>query len=214
MKIVAISDTHSQHNNLQIPPCDILIHSGDITYFSKKGHQEVIDFLTWFARQPAKHKIFCGGNHDILLEKEEKFFKSVMPPGVTYLNDSEITVEGIRIWGSPITPWFYDWAWNRQRGIDIQKHWNKIPEGIDILFTHGPPKGIMDYTNGQNVGCDNLLEALKRIQPKIHIFGHIHVTYGVKSVKIEENEIAFFNAAMVNSGYKIVNKPHVINYTK
>lgn len=206
MNIVAISDTHSQHDDVIIPPCDLLLHAGDLTFFSKKGKQEIIDFMNWFSLQPAKYKIFCGGNHDTILEMHESFFRTVIPPGVIYLNDESVVIDGIKIWGSPITPWFHDWAWNRQRGEKIKAHWDKIPNDTDIILTHGPVLGILDSGNG----CADLLEAFKRVQPKIHVFGHIHVGYGHRTVNFNGKDVEFYNAALVNKEYKIINQPHLI----
>lgn len=210
-KIIAISDTHGRHDDLILPPADIILHSGDITFFSKKGPQEVVDFLAWFHVQPAKYKIFCAGNHDLDLEKNEALFRSIMPPDVIYLNDELVEIEGIKIWGSPITPWFHDWAFNRYRGIPIKKHWSKIPEGIDILLTHGPAYGYLDLVGTQSVGCVDLLEVVKKIKPSIHIFGHIH-RHSHKSVELEGKKIDFYNAAVVNSKYEIIHKPHVFDF--
>ena len=82
MKIVSISDTHSKHNELEIPECDLFIHGGDFTYFSNGGESEIIDFLTWFSLQPAKHKVFIAGNHEVLWESKEQYFKNKIPEGV------------------------------------------------------------------------------------------------------------------------------------
>ena len=83
-------------------------------------------------------------------------------------------------------PRFYDWAFNRNRGKDIKKHWDLIPDNIDVLLTHGPAYGILDKTIGQNRGnkgdradCEDLLDKIKQVKPMIHAFGHIHEDYGV-----------------------------------
>lgn len=211
VKICAISDSHSKHDSVIIPHCDILMHAGDITFFSKKGPQEVVDFLDWFYRQPAKYKIFCAGNHDLDLENDEALFRSIMPPGVIYLNDELVEIEGIKIWGSPITPTFYNWAFNRDRGAKIKKHWSKIPEGIDILLTHGPAYGHLDLVGTESVGCVDLLEVINKIKPSIHIFGHIH-RHSHKTIEIDGKKMDFYNAAVVNSKYEIIHKPHVFDF--
>jgi len=202
LKICAISDTHSKHDKIIIPECDILIHAGDFTYFSRGGDQEIINFFNWFYQQPAKHKIFIAGNHEVLFESKEKFFKELMPPGVIYLNDSMAEIEGLKIWGSPITPYFHGWAYNRQRGSAIKKHWDLIPENIDILVTHGPAYGYFDEVGQDHQGCEELLFALQRVRPKAHLFGHFH-----RQGKSVVNGISFYNCAMVNNKYEIINKP-------
>src|SRR5690606_12635911 len=122
MRIIALSDTHGKHRKIEIPDGDILIHAGDISSRGEKN--EVVDFLDWFESQRHQHKIFIPGNHDFFFEVESlSEINSLIPEGVTYLNDSGVEIGGVRIWGSPITPWFNNWAFNRLRGEDIVKHW-------------------------------------------------------------------------------------------
>src|SRR6185369_10981605 len=114
---------------------DILIHAGD---FTRRGKQdEVADFLQWYSTQPQKYKILIGGNHDFLLEKQPDVFKTMLPSNIIYLENDTVEIEGLRFWGSPITPYFFDWAFNRQRGDDIKKYWDMIPDNTDIIITHG-----------------------------------------------------------------------------
>ncbi|MFN8395634.1 MAG: metallophosphoesterase [Bacteroidia bacterium] len=117
---------------------------------------------------------------------------------VIYLNDSGVEIEGVKIWGSPIQPWFFDWAFNRQRGADIAKHWALIPEDTDILVTHGPPYGILDRTDdGKLVGCEELIKVVERIRPKIHVFGHIHEAHG----SLIKDGTHYVNASILNLRY-------------
>lgn len=203
MKIVAISDTHGLHQQVELPKGDILLHAGDI---SERGRElEVISFFNWFSTQDFKYKIFIAGNHDFYFEQNTpKTIESILPTNITYLNDSGITIEGINIWGSPITPWFYDWAFNRHRGAAIQKHWDLIPINTDILITHGPPKGILDtVVAGDQVGCERLVDALKIVKPKFHIFGHIHEARGI----VKKKQTTYINASVVNIRYQVVHSP-------
>jgi hypothetical protein len=62
-------------------------------------------------------------------------------PTVIYLNDSGVEIDGLKFWGSPVQPYFHNWAFNRI-GDDICKHWELIPLDTDILITHGPVKGF------------------------------------------------------------------------
>ena len=206
MRIVAISDTHGYHQQVQLPKGDLLIHAGDV---SKRGLEaEIVDFLNWFQQQDFKHKIFIAGNHDFFFEKAEaQVIADLIPPNVTYLNDSGITIEGINIWGSPVQPWFYNWAFNRQRGEEIDQHWQLIPKNTDILITHGPPKGILDLTSrGLQVGCEKLLEKIQEVAPIYSIFGHIHEARGV----VQRPHTQFINASVVNLGYQVVHDPVVL----
>lgn len=210
MKFVAISDTHGKHKNLILPEGDVLIHAGDVSSMGKES--EVMAFLDWFSKTDFQYKIFIAGNHDFYLEKiafDKEKLNQLIPPNVIYLNESGIEIEDLnratfRIWGSPIQPWFYNWAFNRYRGEDIQKHWNKIPANTDILITHGPVLGILDKTTrNESVGCEDLLKKVEEIKPKFHICGHIHEAYG----HIKQGDTTFINASVLDENYYLKNKP-------
>lgn len=203
MKFVTISDTHGKHYGLDLPPGDVLIHGGDVSGNGKAD--QIIDFLNWFGNLDYQYKVFIAGNHDWFFERySEKDIQSVIPPNVIYLNDSAVKLGDINLWGSPISPFFFNWAFNRRRGAEIKKHWDKIPAGTDILITHGPPHEILDRTdNGDYAGCVDLLNAINIIKPKVHIFGHIHEGYGM----LEKDGTMFINASSVNAKYQLVNAP-------
>jgi Icc-related predicted phosphoesterase len=192
MKIVAISDTHCRHRDLRLPEADMIIHAGDICQNGTEG--EVLSFLNWFTKLDFRYKIFIAGNHDFFFDGEtDNYLSKIIPSNITYLNDSGIEIEGFTIWGSPVTPWLYDGAFNRIRGRNISKHWKMIPENTDILITHGPPYGILDKNRvGFSAGCQSLKRAVKRIQPKLHVFGHIHEAGGI----VELQGITFVNACV------------------
>ncbi len=101
-------------------------------------------------------------------------------------------------------PWFYDWAFNLERGPEIRAKWELIPKNTDVLITHGPPIGIADLTSrGEQVGCQDLLEVIEKIRPAIHIFGHIHEGYGM----ITKGKTTFINASNCDQHYQLVNPP-------
>lgn len=205
MKIVCISDTHSLHSRMEIPDGDLLIHAGDIS--SRGGMAEIRDFNEWLGTLPHPNKVMIAGNHDFGFERYPQEAEALIT-NAKYLNDSGITIAGLKIWGSPIQPWFYDWAFNRQRGKDIRKHWDMIPTDTDILITHGPPFGVLDDTErGEKVGCEELIKVIqKRVRPRLHVFGHIHEAYGQQQV----NDTLFVNASMVNLAYRPVHQAIVV----
>jgi Icc-related predicted phosphoesterase len=205
MHITAISDTHTQHHKLNLPAGEMLIHAGDIS--SRGAEHEVLDFIEWFGEQDFKYKIFIAGNHDFFFEKFTKQeIDKLLPKGVIYLQDSGVEIEGIKFWGSPISPWFFDWAFNRHRGEAIAKHWALIPANTDVLITHGPVFGILDETiGGEKVGCKDLLHTTQQLSLKAHICGHIHEAYGVQ----EMGSTKFINASVLNQRYWMVNEPVV-----
>jgi Icc-related predicted phosphoesterase len=208
MKLCIISDTHGEHMGLQIPECDALIHCGDITSFGKE--HSVIEFLDWFKNlDQCKNKIFIAGNHDFLFERNEKIAKQLVPENIIYLEDSMIEINGVKFWGTPVTLPFHNWAFNRTPE-QIIKYWKMIPDGIDVLITHGAPKYIMDTSpwSKTHTGSDTLAEeVMNRIKPKIHCFGHIHDCYGIKKI----NDITFINASNLSEEYEITNKPIIID---
>lgn len=217
MKILAFSDSHNQHEVLSkwdwMPEADVLVFGGDMSLRGTEG--EVKLFFEWFWRlEQYKHKILIAGNHDFIFEKNpELITKTVFPENVHYLYDQELIIDGVKFWGSPITPWFHNWAFNRFRGEEIKKHWDKIPLDTNVLITHGPPYKILDevmyespYNPEKNVGCKDLTEKIKELkQLKAHIFGHIHETYGNE----EHESVKYFNASFLDRKYRPTNKPHL-----
>lgn len=207
MRIVAISDTHTRHKQIVVPPGDILIHAGD---FSGRGDLwEANNFFEWFSKLPHKHKICIAGNHDRAFEMYSKDARALVPPGVIYLQDQETTVEGLRIYGAPWQPRFLNWAFNIDRGL-LWKKWAKIPEGTDILVTHGPPSdnlGGMLEGDLEDVGDEELLERIKAVKPRLHVSGHIHCGNG----KREKYGVTFVNAAICTEDYQPTQKPIVVD---
>ncbi len=203
MRLVAISDTHGRHEEIVLPSGDLLIHAGDLSMNGTP--REISSFMEWFEAQDFTHKVFIAGNHDFFFERTKaEEVEKVIPKDVHYLQDGAVTIEHYTIWGSPVQPWFFDWAFNRHRGDAIQHHWDQIPDTIDILITHGPPRDILDRTSKrEHVGCDDLLKKVRQVQPKFHIFGHIQESYGWE----QQNGTCFVNASVVDHHYNPVNKP-------
>jgi len=170
-------------------------------------------FSDWLKRQPQTHKVWIAGNHELGLEDTPEMAQRIAKETKSiYLNDSEVEIDGVRIWGSPITPWFYDWAFNRQRGSEIRKHWDQIPAGIDILITHGPPYRYHDLNrSAEHVGCEELEDVVMNKlskPPRFHVFGHIHLGYGRSiAVRKDHQTIEMINASSCNERYLPVNEP-------
>ena len=203
MKLICISDTHNKHRQISIPAGDILIHAGDITEGGTK--REVLNFLEWFASQPHKHKIFIAGNHDFYFEKAtDKEIKELIPKNVYYLKNNSVSINNIKFWGSPTTPGDGTWAFNELQNLDINKHWEQIPEETQILITHTPPYKIKDIlSNGKHAGCAALLKTLQNRQIKYHIFGHVHDSYGITSI----GDTKFINASCLDNKDRYLHKP-------
>jgi Icc-related predicted phosphoesterase len=207
MRIVCISDTHDLHPEIQLPDGDVLIHAGDAT--AQGTEAQVIEFCEWFAAQPHRHKIFVAGNHDWLFEIEPEKARSMIK-GFTYLEDSGIELDGLLFYGSPWTVRYYEWAFMLERGPSLAQKWEMIPDGTDILITHSPPIGILDRNGrGENAGCGDLLERVRKISPRLHVFGHMHPSNGIETI----GETIFVNAAIAGDGreYHKASDPIVID---
>lgn len=204
LQITLLSDTHNKHNqlNYDLVGGDIIIHAGDI---SSMGHNEEIKrFVRWYDNLPYTHKIFIAGNHDFGFEQRESEVLNIIreeTTTVTYLKDNFVIIEGLKIYGSPWQPRFYDWAFNVDRNsAELNKIWEKIPDDTDILVTHGPAWGYVDRVVGRvdHLGCELLVSHIKdRIKPILHVCGHIHSGRGV----ISSDGITFINASVLNERY-------------
>lgn len=209
-RIVFISDTHLRHK-FNIPEGDILVHAGDMTSRGDIYNNEVDRAMKWFGGLHHPVKIFCAGNHDFMFENSPDEARALVPPCVDYLEDTEVTHLGLRFYGSPYSPRFFDWAFNQDRGPVSRARWNKIPEGIDVLITHGPPYGIMDRTpDCKLVGCQDLLGRVQALKPKVHVFGHIHQDEGATRI-LKIGDTTYINASICNESYKAVHPPIVLD---
>ena len=240
MRITHISDTHNKHNQLngKLPGGDLLIHSGDITSLGRKD--EVERFVKWFnGIDNYTHKIFIAGNHDMSFDRErllrdklahfegkteydtecaegkpewlDILLESGLNPNVFYLENNFVMLDDIKIWGSPISPSFgYGWAFNKDRGHEINKVWDSIPNDTDIVITHSPIYGYCDrtYRTNESVGCNELYYRLNEVSPHLHLAGHIHEGYGYK----ETHWGYTFNGSTCDLTYDPTNNPITFDY--
>ena len=217
MKIVHLSDTHGFHEG----QCEIwlkeiaeehqpsvVIHSGDFMQHSMK-YQDAEDFFKWFMELPFEHKILVPGNHDKWceqLENDDDLRHAVLPDRLHLLINESVEIEGVKFWGSPYTPEFFDWGFQLYgtEGYDL---WNEIPENTDVLITHGPSMGVLDkLPTNESVGCPFLAQRIDELDIKAHLFGHIHDAYGMTS---EDYYIAV-NSSLLDENYKVQNKPQLV----
>jgi Icc-related predicted phosphoesterase len=211
MKIWHIGDTHTYHNLLTIPEgIDMVIFSGDCSNPRDpySNEPEVRGFIDWFKNLPIKHKIFVAGNHDTSIEKGLVSISDIQVNGIHYLENEHITIEGIKIFGSPLTPQFGQWSFMKARN-KLDRIWSAIiDKDVDIIVTHGPPKGILDLGIDRNnmmefCGCKSLLNVVTLIKPKLVAFGHIHnckdvINAGTRT--IDGQDTIFSNGSVLTDG--------------
>ena len=205
MRIVLIADTHGLHRQLGVPGGHMLIHAGDFS-FNSMLPSIISDFNVWLGSLPHRHKVVVPGDHEFILEEPRN--RDAITSAIL-LVDSGVEVEGIKIWGSPVTP-LYGGAFGKSRPEDRKKHWAQIPDGLDILITHGPPFAILDHSRSseRREGCPYLLEAVFRAFPRIHVFGHIHHGYGL----LRTSDTVFVNASLMGEDGSLSRKPVVIDF--
>jgi Icc-related predicted phosphoesterase len=205
---------HSRHFEIDMFPADLLVIAGDLTRFGTVT--EIIALDQWLGRIRHMYDeiIVIAGNHDLAFQKEDQnqngrnFITNAI-----YLENDFFEWQSYKIWGSPYSPTYgVGWAFNADRGSDIKKYWDLIPEDTNILITHGPPYGFLDktevYFGGMDsVGCEVLADKIKSLKNlKAHIFGHIHDGYGVE----EKDGVFYVNASSAQHGYSLIREPLVI----
>lgn len=210
-KIWHISDTHSYHELLKVPEVDIVIHSGDFSNFYDvyKNEPEALNFLHWYGNLNIKYKVLIAGNHDAYAFKVNKEFKKWCKHyNIIYLENESVEIEGIKIFGTPITPTFGNWYFQKSRD-KLDKFWSNIPEDIDILVIHGPPKGVLDLSYNRDhklefCGCNALKRhVVHRLNLKMCLFGHIHNNKDIinsGTMKLSIKDTIFSNGSVLCDG--------------
>jgi Icc-related predicted phosphoesterase len=201
MKICVISDTHELEDDVEILPCDLLLHAGDFSFFGQ-SIQAMEGFNAWLGSQPARHRVITCGNHEFPIAADPAGWRRRLTNATLLLNEM-VEIEGIRIWGSPTTP-LDGMAFGVPDQAERDRIYAAIPT-VDILMTHTPPLGILD--GGQ--GCPALRRAVIRIRPRLHCFGHVHSAYGTRNTE----HTLFVNAALLDEDGAPSRSPILINYT-
>jgi Icc-related predicted phosphoesterase len=211
VKIWHISDTHTYEDQLTVPEgIDMVIFSGDAgnNRSPYTNEHEVRTFLLWFSSLDIKYKVMIAGNHDSSIEAKLITKRQLDKDyGIIYLEDSSVEIEGLKLWGSPWTPDFGHWSFNRKRD-KLHKLWSSIPDDTDIVITHGPPKGILDLSmdragNLEFCGCSAFSKRLVELQPVLSLFGHIHNFKGHTNAgvtKLSKNKTIYSNGSVVTDG--------------
>jgi len=215
MRIVCISDLH-QSEFPEIPDADLLIIAGDLCC----GYNQPYDnrpinwlykaFLPWIEQISKKMKIVgVAGNHDWpFFCRQTEIDEILKNASWTYLQDSYCYLNGLKIWGTPWTPVFHDWAFNLHEEY-LKDKFEQIHLDTNILISHGPPYGLCDLNqSNQKCGSTSLRERIKKVKPQLVVCGHIHEGYG----HAEIGKTKIINCSLMNANYENKNKPVVVNF--
>jgi len=207
VRIVIVSDTHSQHEQLGRLRGDVLIHCGDSANGFVRSPDDVQRLDDWLGQQDFSLILCTGGNHDFEMEDRSRAGTTAVLRHAEFLVDRSMHFGGLHFYGAPWTPELDGWAFYLPPR-EIRERWARIPEDVDVLITHTPPQWILDRNRrGRSCGCPDLAERLLDLRPRIHCFGHVHASAG----SLERDGTTYVNASMVNSQYQIARRPFEFN---
>lgn len=236
MKIVSISDLH-QYFPKNLPQGDILTVSGDICFAARTDYEaqyhHVQIFLAWceslLKAKTFKDIVFVAGNHDGVFQKmmvgipiTEHKFRHKLFPHIHYLRDSMAEIDGVKFYGTPWTTEFCNWAFNATEAQLDVTHYSQIPEGVDVLLTHGPVYGKNDRLGNpvdkwgpEKLGSKALLKHCLRVKPSWVVFGHIHSGSHIPEEIVHENHVTkTVNVAVLGESYYPSYDPFVFEINK
>ena len=209
MKICCISDLHG--NLPELDSSDLLIIAGDICPNKYGTRNRNLDadfqynwcnqiFLPWLSNVKAKTKVVCWGNHDFVGE-------GYRLPFVTDNCETIVLSNSVKIWCTPYSLEFYNWAFNCDEET-LSRFTETIPQDVDIIVSHGPPKGFGDKTlRGERVGSIAMYDAIIKYKPKLFVTAHIHEDYGL----FQYHGTTIVNASLLDLSYSLVNQPIYLN---
>jgi len=202
-RIVACSDTHTKHRDLQIPEGDVFIFAGD---FEIRNNLDLFEMSEWLKELPHKNVVAIFGNHDFTENYPKENMKQMFGRVHLLFNES-ITVDGFKIWGSPYSPYFNNWAWMQPDNM-LAEIWASIPLETEILITHCPPFGILDQVlpRDDSQGSRTLKDRVKDVHPYLHLFGHIHEGFG----QYTDGKTDYYNCSVLDEQYKLTNPITII----
>ena len=217
IKVVCISDTHSKIPTSPVPIGDLLIHAGDLTNNGTISEiQQQIDWLKgllrkWPGGQGFQHIVVICGNHDSYFDErsrsahDKKKSRTLDWGKIHYLEHSFVSLKFpenrvLKIYGAPQIPKCggKEFAFQYKRGQDAWT--NTIPDDVDVLVTHNPPKWHLDVPENGGLGCEWLLKEVWRVKPTLHVFGHVHAGYGWQNVWWDKTQQAFETACSTGFG--------------
>lgn len=207
--VVAVSDLHGYLPD--VPHCDVLIVAGDITPVWDHSLDFQLgwldtNFRQWLEDSNAENIIGIAGNHDFIFEQRPDQVEALELPWL-HLHDSWYKYQGVKYYGLPWIPNLQSWAFYAN-DLQLAEKYKAIPGDVDVIISHGPPKGFCDKNTGHHP-CGSLAgtDALRRVQPKAFVCGHIHEAFGRKS----EGPTTVYNVSYVDVFYDAQERLTVID---
>jgi hypothetical protein len=214
MRLVATSDCHGKLGEVALPPGDVLVLAGDLLADAPDDARDPdgwqADALraldTYLADLPFRLVLLVAGNHDGVLQRRPDLGPGLR--GARYLEDAGLELDGVRFWGSPWQTGLWHHPFFLPDGREARAAFGKVPASTDVLVTHSPPWGCLDvWDPPHRLGSRMLRARVAAVGPRVHIFGHMHPSYGAARL----GETRAFNAALCDERGAPANPPHVVD---
>ena len=179
MRILAFSDLHCDLGRAadlveRSPDYDAVVCAGDLASVHS-GLEETVAAL----RPIEVPVVLVPGNNETAAALRTACADW---PAATVLHGEGTELDGVEVFGLgagiPITPW--DWSFDLDEG-EAEAALAGCPEGA-LLVLHSPPYGHVDSSRGRHLGSRAILEAIEERGPRLAVCGHIHESWGERSV--------------------------------
>ncbi|KAJ3041630.1 hypothetical protein HDV00_008907 [Rhizophlyctis rosea] len=164
--------------------CKIVIAGNhDLALDSARYPEMMLSYLSGPFNSSTIRKLFTESQTITYLEHQHTTIQLTSPTGPRTM---------FSIFGSPWTPQLTRKQWAFQYppsvvdgGRASERLWSGIPDGMDVVVTHGPAYGVLD---ADVWGSKTLYNHLERVRPRMHVHGHIHEARGVAVVRWRGHE--------------------------
>eukprot|EP01063_Lacrimia_lanifica_P035814 TRINITY_DN6929_c0_g1_i2.p1 TRINITY_DN6929_c0_g1~~TRINITY_DN6929_c0_g1_i2.p1 ORF type:complete len:611 (+),score=220.23 TRINITY_DN6929_c0_g1_i2:66-1898(+) len=206
-RVVCISDTHNEHERIQLPDGDVLVHAGDVLtesgkrYVTRNKHGALVKydgagtalyrrFAQWFTAQPHGHKVMVGGNHDWIFQALgtqatqdvlDAAAKASPHPkqSVAYLvHEHAVAPTGMDGKGFKVFGSPYAHWGSQNDAFKLRDpDFSVMEEGTHMFVTHMP--ALLPKDHGSRLREDpDMVAAVERCGTLLHVSGHCHWAHG------------------------------------